>query len=353
MQGMSTTAEEGTMADTVAVEVPPSAVLMQLANPLISRAIHTAASLGIADELAAGARTVEELATTTGTHSPSLYRLLRALASVGIFTEHTDGRFGLSPLAQPLRSDAPDTVRPFLFVTGEVAGPAVAALDYAVRTGEPAFDHARGVSWWEYFAANPDAATIHDQMFVDQSSAIAPLLLETCDLTGVDTVVDLGGGYGGLSLPLLASCPSMRGIIVDLPHAESGARQQIRRAELDDRCQFIAGDFFTSVPVGDLYLLKHVLRDWPDDDAVRLLQRCAHAAPAGARVLIVDWMIGPRNEPDPAKLADLFVMLVLEGGRDRTEDEFRSVLDAANAHLDRVTPLPTGQTLLEATLRGG
>lgn len=236
-------------------------------------------------------------------------------------------------------------------MTGEVAGPAVAELEYSVRIGEPAFDHARGVSWWEYFAAHPDAATIHDQMFVDQSNAIAPLLLETCDLTGIDTVVDVGGGYGGLSLPLLPHFPAMHGVIVDLPHAAAGAQAQIRAAGLVDRCQFVAGDFFEVVPPGDLYLLKHVLRDWPDDDAVRLPSRCADAARAGARLLIVDWLIGPRNEPDPAKLADLFVMLVLRGGRDRTEEEFRSVLDAANADLDRITPLPTGQTVLEATFR--
>jgi len=339
------------VTDTVPVELPPSAVLMQMANPLISRAIHAAAALDIADELAAGARTVEELANVTGTHAPSLHRLLRALASVGIFAEQADGRFDLTPLAQPLRSDAPDTVRPFLFVTGEVAGPAVAELEYSVRTGQPAFDHARGVSWWEYFAADAKAATVHDQMFVDQSNAIAPLLLECCDVEGVDTVVDVGGGYGGLSLPLLASCPTMRGVIVDLPHAASGARAQIGAARLGDRCEFVAGDFFESVPGGDLYLLKHVLRDWPDDDAVRVLSRCRDAGRAGARLLIVDWLIGPRNQPGPAKIADLFVMLVLRGGRDRTEDEFRSVLDAAGAELDRITHLATGQAVLEATFR--
>jgi SAM-dependent methyltransferase len=339
------------MVDIVPLDVPASAVLMQMANPLISRAIHAAATLSIADELATGTRSVEDLAVATGTHAPSLYRLLRALASVGIFTEHSDGRFGLTPLAQPLRSDAPDTVRPFLYVTGEVAGPAVAELEYSLRTGQPAFDHARGVSWWEYFAANPEAATIHDQMFVDQSNAIAPLLLEHCDLDGVDTVVDLGGGYGGLSLPLLTSYSSMRGVIVDLPHTAPGARDQIRAAGLEDRCQFVAGSFFESVPAGDLYLLKHVLRDWPDEDAERLLSRCADAAAPGGRLLIVDWLIGPPNEPDPAKVTDLFVMLVLLGGRDRTEDEFRSLLDAANADLHRITPLPTGQTVLEASFR--
>jgi hypothetical protein len=238
-----------------------------------------------------------------------------------------------------------------LYVTGEVAGPAVAELEYSVRTGEPAFDHARGVSWWDYFATNPEPATIHDQMFVDQSNAIAPLLLEICDLHDVHTLVDLGGGYGGLSLALLASCPSMRGVIVDLPHTESGAQEKIRTAGLQDRCQFVAGSFFDPVPPGDLYLLKHVLRDWPDDDAERLLSRCADAATAGGRLLIVDWLIGPPNQPDPAKLADLFVMLVLRGGRDRTEAEFRSLLGAANADLDRITALPTGQTVLEASFR--
>jgi hypothetical protein len=160
------------MVDAIAGEVPPSAVLMQMANPFVSRAIHVAASFGIADELAAGPRAVEALAVATGTHAQSLHRLLRALASVGVFTEHADGQFGLTPLAQPLRSDAPDSVRPFLYVTGEAAGPAVAELENSVRTGEPAFDHARGTSWWDYFAANPEAARIHDQMFVDQSTQL-------------------------------------------------------------------------------------------------------------------------------------------------------------------------------------
>jgi O-methyltransferase domain len=143
----------------------------------------------------------------------------------------------------------------------------------------------------------------------------------------------------------------MRGVIVDLPHAESGAREQIRAAGLEDRCEFVAGSFFDPVPSGDLYVLKHVLRDWPDDDAERLLRRCADAAPTGGRLLIVDWLIGPANEPNPAKIVDLFVMLVLAGGRDRTEHEFRNLLDAANADLDRITPLPTGQAVLEASFR--
>jgi hypothetical protein len=342
---------EARVSEVVPVEVPPSVALMQLANPLLPQAIHVAAALNIADELAAGARSIADLATVTGTHPPSLHRLLRALASAGIFTENADGRFELTPLAQPLRADAPDSARPFLFVTGQVAGPAVAELEYSVRTGEPGFDRARGVSWWDYFADNADAASIHDQMFVDQSNAVAPYVLETLDFTGVDTIVDVGGGYGGLTLSLLAARPSLRGVIVDLPHVESGAVSQIRAAGLEDRCGFVGGDFFESAVPGDLYVFKHVLRDWPDDRAVRLLARCGDAARPGARVLIVDWMIRPRNEPDPAKLADLFVLLVLRGGRDRTEDEFRSVLDAANADLDRISPLPTGQTALQAHFR--
>jgi hypothetical protein len=336
------------VADIASLELPPSAVLMQMANPLVSRSIHVAATLGIADHLGDGPRTVEELATATGTHAPSLHRLLRALASVGIFSETVDGAFELTALAQPLRADAPDSVRPFLFVTGAVAGPAVAELEYTVRTGEPGFDRARGTSWWEYFASDPQAARIHDEMFVDQSNAIAPLLVDICDLDGVGTIVDIGGGYGGLSLPLLQRFPAMRGVVVDLPHAESGARAHIAAAGLDDRCEFVAGDFFAGVPTGDVYLLKHVLRDWPDDDVVRLLARSADAAAPGARLVIVDWVIGPRNEPDLAKLADLFVMLVLRGGRDRTADELRTLLEAVGADLEVVAPLPTGQTVLQA-----
>jgi hypothetical protein len=178
------------VAEIAAVEVPPSAVLMQMADPLVSRAIHVAAALGIAKALGAGPRTVGDLAASTGAHAGSLHRSVRALASVGVFTEDPDGPFGLTPLAEPPRWEAPDTIRPSLYVTGDVAGPTVADLEY--------------------------------------------------ELADVAVVVDVGGGHGGLVLPLLAARPQLRGIVVDLPHAASGARAQIEAGGLADRCEFVA-----------------------------------------------------------------------------------------------------------------
>jgi hypothetical protein len=335
--------------DGVPAALPPSAQLLQMANPVLSRVVQLAAGLGLADQMAAGPQTVDALAAATGTHADSLHRLLRALTGVGIFSQQADGRYTLTPLAEPLRSDAPDTIRSYLMLMDQLVGPALAALEHSVRTGQAAFDHVFGRGLWEHLAANPDAARVSDSTFLAISGAVAAALLDVYDFSAIDTLVDVGGGYGGLILPLLHANPGLHGVIVDLPHVNTGADEQIHARGFEDRCRFDAGDFFTPLPPADAYLLKNVLRDWPDDDAIELLRNCARSLSPNGTVLIVEWVIPDGAGMSPAKFADLVVMALLPGGRDRTEAEFRTLLTSSGLHLDHISALQAGPSLLEAT----
>lgn len=328
---------------------PPSVVLLQMSNVVVPRALYVAAKLGIADLIAERPKSAGDLAAATGTHAPSLYRVLRLLASLGIFVEQDDGRFALTPLAGPLRADAPDSVRLRLLMSGELSYGAVSDLLYSVQTGEPAFERLHGMGWWEYFAAHPDEAALLDAVFARQSAALAGALLAAYDFAGIDLLVDVGGGFGGLLLPILRAHPPMRGIVFDLPHVEHGAAERIRAAGLEDRCAFVGGDFFEAVPVGgDAYVLKSILRDWDDERAGAILRRCREALAPGGRLLVIDFVVPPDNEPGIAKQADVSLLTFIRGAADRTEAQFPALLGASGFSLRRVVSLAAGPALLEA-----
>ncbi|HXG76249.1 MAG TPA: methyltransferase [Gaiellaceae bacterium] len=303
-----------------------------------SQAIHVAATLGIADLLAEGPRTSDDLAAETGAHPDALYRLLRALAGVGIFREEEDRRFALTDLGAPLRSDAPDSIADWArFVGRRYYRDAWSSLLDSVRTGENAFRLTHGVGVWEYRAMRPEESEIFDRAMAANSRRDIQAVLAAFDLSRFQTLADVGGGNGALLRAALERYEHLRGILFDQPHVVAGV-------DLGDRCHVVAGDFFEEVPGGaDAYLLKSILHDWEDEESIAILRNVRRA---GGVLLVVERVVGPPNEGPEAKLSDLN-MLVAPGGRERTEAEYAALFEAGGFRLVGVTPTESGADVLE------
>ena len=321
---------------------PPTVALRRLVNGYqVTQAIHVAASLGIADLLRDGPRASDELARKTETHAPSLHRVLRALAAVGVLHEGDDGRFALTAIGECLRSDAPEPVggwaafagRPYHFQ-------AWAALLHGVRTGESPFRSVHGTDIWDYRASHPEEGAIFDAAMTDIMRRANRHLLAAYDFGRFGTVVDVGGGRGAFLGAVLEANPRMRGILFDQP-------QVVADAVVGERCEVVAGSFFEALPEGaDAYLLKAILHDWEDEDAVRILARCRAAIPDHGALLVVERDLGAANEDADAKLSDLN-MMVGPGGRERTRAEFAQLLAAGGFELVGATPSAISLTVFE------
>jgi precorrin-6B methylase 2 len=278
---------------------------------------------------------------------PQPYRLLRLLAGFGIFAEHDGRTFANSEQSELLR-EGPGSFREFALVFGEEFYPAFGATLAMVRTGEPAFDAVFGAGWDDYLAAHPDKSTRFNRFMQHGKHELADTLA-TLDWRGDETVVDVGGGNGSLLVALLDRLPSLRGIVFDLPHVAAEAEAFVAEAGLGDRCRVVAGDFANGVPEGaDAYVLSHILHGMPNEEAVALLRRIGASMAAAGRVLILDGVVGPPNDPD-MKLMDM-LMLVLSDGRERTEEEWRRLLEDGGFELTRTQPAGRA-TLVEAVRR--
>jgi hypothetical protein len=332
----------GEAAHAAPPQPPPAlAVLQMLAGRWVCAAVSTAARFRLADHLAAQPRTAAELAPLVGAHARSLHRLLRALASLGLFGEDHDGRFAVTPLGEQLRSDVPGTMYGMArFVGTEEHGAAWNALAYAVASGESAFEHVHGRSAWEYFDENADLSTIFNGAMTSLMSAFRAEIAEHLALDGAHTVCDVGGSAGVLMETLLQKHPSLRGIVFDRPAVIEQVRGAIGGV-LRERCDFAGGDFFESVPAADVLVISRVLHDWSDDDAVRILASCRAALPAHGRVAVIDSVIEPGDAPDFGKLLDL-EMLVMTTGRERTRADFEALFARAGLRLAAVVPMKTG-----------
>jgi ubiquinone/menaquinone biosynthesis C-methylase UbiE len=313
----------------------------------LSAALYVAAKLGIAVLLADGAKGSEDLAQATGTHPHSLYRVLRLLASQGVFAEVESRRFALTPLATLLRADVPGSLRALAIRTGGLDWRPWGALLHSVRTGTPAFDHVYGMSLFAYLAQDAEAAQVFNDtmtMFTQRNTAA---VVGAYDFSAVGTIVDVGGGHGALMAAILEASPRTRGILVDLPAVIEGARRQITARGLHPRCELVAGDFFESVPVGgDAYILKWIIHDWDDERAITILRNCHRAMVPGGRLLLVEALIPFDNEPHFGKSADV-TMLAFTGGMERTEAEYRVLLDSAGFVLTRIIPTDSHSSVLE------
>lgn len=314
----------------------------------ISRAIYIAAKLGIADLVRDQPKTADELATATGTHAPSLYRVLRALASVGIFAEAGEGRFSLSSLAETLQSGVPGSLRAFAITElGEEHYPAWGDLMHSVRTGKIAFDHHFGVDVWKFFEQHPENARIFNNAMSGMTAAANEAIMARYDFSAIKKIVDVGGGHAGLITSVLNTNPGMKGVLFDSPQVVEGAQPRIAAAGLSDRCEIVAGDFFAAVPAGgDGYILKWIIHDWNEDRATIILRNCRSAITNDGRLMVIEAVIPAGGEPHFAKFIDLN-MLVMTGGRERTEEEFRRLFDASGFRLMRIVATESPFSVIE------
>jgi hypothetical protein len=339
------------MAASAAHEVPPPVAMMGLITGYwVSQAVGVAALLGVADHLSEGSRSSDEVAASVGADPQAVYRVLRLLASVGVFSEPTPGSFALTPLGETLRSNVPGSVRNFA-ITETAPGHWLpwGRLHESVRTGRPMANDALGMGLFEWYAQNAEEAGFFNAAMGNLSALAASELVRVYDFSAVRTVADVGGAHGVLLTAILRANPEARGILFDLPHVIATAEQEIQARGISQRCELVSGDFLEAVPEGaDLHLLKQVVHDWDDERATRLLRNCHTAlAPAG-KLLLIEMVIPADNSPSPAQAMDLN-MLVLLGGRERTEDEFRRLLAAAGFRLERVIPTHSPFNVIEAT----
>ena len=332
-------------------EIPVQAQMLQfITNFWTSRAVYIAAKLGIADLLKSGPKTVEELAQATETDASSLYRIMRALTSVGVFKNGTDRVFALTPMSEVLVTDAPGSVRWFLISElGQEHYPAWGNLMHSVKTGEIAFDGFFGMDIWKYFAQNPEDAGVFNDSMSGMTAAANEAILSLYDFSKFKTVVDIGGGHGGLITTILKANPEAKGILFDSPQVVGGAKPKLEQAGVADRCEVVPGDFFAAVPAGgDAYVMKWIIHDWEDEKAITILKNVRAQIQPEGRLIIVDCIVPEGDEPHFAKTFDLN-MMVMTGGKERTAAEFEKLVSAAGFKLLQVIPteLPTGIVVAE------
>ena len=314
-----------------------------------SQMLHVAAKLRIADLLKDGPRSTADLAAAAGAHEDSLYRVMRTLASLGIFTETQGRRFELNPAAEYLRSDAPGSLRVLAEIVGEEwMWKPWGALVESARTGTTAFNPLYGEGTFDWFAKHPEAGRLFDAGQAGATSASAKAVTDAYDFSTVRRIVDIGGGDGTLLASVLRANPAPTGVVFDLPAVVEAARATFDRSAIA-RAEFVGGNFFTAVPGGaDLYLMKSILHDWNDDDCQKILVNVRRAMAATSRLLIAEDLVCGPNQPCQAKQRDIN-MLVRTGGRNRTEQEYRSVLTRGSFRTTRVIPTASTLFLIEAT----
>lgn len=323
--------------------------LKQMLSYNLTQMIYVAVKLGIPDRLTQGPQTADELAAAVGAHPRSLYRLLRALASQGLFAEHQDGRFRLTPVAELLRSDRPGSLRPFALCYGEVWWwNTWGHLLHSVQTGQTAFDHLNGQGLFAYLAREAEAAAIFNANMTAMTTAEAQAVMAAYDFASAQLVVDVGGGHAALVAAILKAHVQLRAVAFDQPAVIEGARGPLVAAGVADRCELMGGSFFESVPEGgDVYTLKDILHDWDDRQATTILRQCRAAMRPEARLLVIERIIPPGNDAAVGKLVDIS-MMVLTGGQERTEAEYRALLGASGFRLERVFASDAEISVIEA-----
>jgi hypothetical protein len=332
-------------------EVPAPAAMMGLITGYwVSQAVGVVARLAVADQLGEGPRGSDEIARSVGADPQALRRVLRLLASLGVFAEVAPCSFGLTPLGETLRSDAPGSVRNFA-ITETAPGHWLpwGQLYESVRSGRPMARATLGLELFDWFAQNPEEAGFFNAAMGNLSALAAGELVRVYDFSAVRTVADVGGAHGILLVAILEANPAARGILFDLPHVIATARSAVAMNGLSQRCELVSGDFFEAVPEGaDLHLLKQIIHDWDDESATRLLRNCHRGLGPAGKLLLVEMVIPADNRPSPAQAMDLN-MLVLLGGRERTEEEYGHLLQTAGFRLERVIPTHSPFSVIEAT----
>jgi hypothetical protein len=330
--------------------LPPHAQLIQMATAAwVSRVVYAAAKLGLADRLEAGARSADELAGPLRAHAPSLYRLMRTLASLGILTEHDARRFSLTPLGAALKTGAPGSARSTVLTAGsDWMARAFDQIIYSVETGRTGMEKAWGMPIFDYLAQHPEDASLFSETMVGVHGAETPAVAAAYDFSGFGTVVDVGGATGNLLAAILARHAGPRGVLFDRPHVVGDAPTLLKARGVEKRVTIEAGDFFKTVPAGaDAYLLSHIIHDWSEEQCLTILGHCRRAMKPTSRLLIVEMVLPAGDAPHPGKMLDI-IMLVIAGGQERTEAEYTALLSKAGFRLARVVPTESAVSVVEA-----
>ncbi|HEU5101083.1 MAG TPA: methyltransferase [Roseiflexaceae bacterium] len=328
---------------------PPDVTLLQLMTGYWgAQAVYIAAKLGLADLLTDGPVSSDDLAAATQTDPLSLYRVLRALASIGVFMEVAPRQFALTPTAALLQTATPGSMRSLAIIYNEELYRAWGDMLHSIQTGQPAFRHHFGMAPFEYFAQHPEVDRVFNEAMIGYTHRVARAVVEAVDFAPFKTIVDVGGGYGTLLAAILQRTPVARGVLFDLPHVIAGAEDYLASAGVADRCTRVGGDFFAAVPSGgDAYVLSQILHDWDPDHCITILMNCRQAISTHGRLLVVELVVPEGNTPDFGKWVDLH-MLAITGGRERTAAEYGALFQKTGFELVRVMPTSAGPGVVEA-----
>ncbi len=341
---MSTQDDSRSLSDIQARSV----LLQMITGYWTSQAIYVAAKLGIADLLKSGPKSCELLAEFTQTSQRELFRLLRSLASIGIFAEVEDAFFELTPLATYLQSETPSSLRSLVIYYGEETYQPWGSLLHSIKTGETAFNHVHKGGVFQYFAQHPESAAIFNQAMTEYSVEEVNAVINAYDFSKFDKIVDVGGGQGSFIATILKANDKPKGVLFDLPQGIKGAKKHLETAGLMGRCEIIAGDFFESIPgSGDAYIFKNIFVNWDDERCIDILKTCHHAMAENGKLVIIEVsVISSKNAPSFSKLFDLH-MLVMTGGRGRTEAEFQALFAATGFKLTNIIPTESPASIIE------
>jgi hypothetical protein len=330
----------------------PSAELMRLVNGFqVSQALHVAALLAVADHLKDGPKSADVLARTCDAHPGSLYRLLRALAAVGVFHENDDMEFSLTPIGFCLTSDAVGTRRNWAqYIGGPGNWHAWGNLLHSIKSGEGAYPVTHGMGSWSYRQQHPEEQAVFDSAMTGNSLSHARAVIEAYDFKTFSRIVDIGGGQGLLLREILLACPASRGVLFDQPQVVESATLMATPG-LENRVETVAGSFFDAIPPGgDAYVMKVILHDWDDDKAIEILRACSRAMSPTATLVAIERVIGPPNQIPEAKFSDLN-MLVSHGALERTREEFDDLFAKGGFRLDRVIPTRSPLSVIVGRVR--
>jgi hypothetical protein len=330
---------------------PPQVQISQMiGGHVVTRAMYAFAELGIADMLKDAPRSAADLAPTAGAQPAPLHRLMRTMAGLGFLVEDADQRFALTPLGEAMRSDAPGHARSMVrLLAGPVGWRVLGEFLHSVKTGEAGAEKALGQPIFEYMATSPQEATWFNEMMIAFHGGEPPAVAAAYDFSSLGTIVDVGGGTGNLLTTILQAYPQVHGVLHDLPHVASQARELIASRDLSGRCTVSEGSFFDEVPEGgDAYMLSHIIHDWDEASCLKILGACRRAMKPGSRLLVVEMVIPPGNDFHPGKLSDMIMLAFTPGGCERTAAEYGALFEKAGFKLTRVVPTASPVSVVEA-----
>jgi hypothetical protein len=328
----------------------PPALFQMATSYWISQVVYVTAELGVADVLKQGPKSCREIATETGADERSLYRLLRALCTIGLIRTVGTDQFSLAARGGPLVSGVPGSLRAMVLTLGEMHYAAWGHLLESVRTGTSGFQAAFGAPLFDYLGRDLEAGSRFNAAMTDYSTLVAHAVLLAYDFSDTGWLVDLGGGCGGLLTSIMRMYPEMTGTLFDTPAVIATAERHLEVAPGADRRSLVSGNFLEAVPPGaDIYLMSGVVHDWDDERAARILANCRASMARTGRVLVVEWVVPDGDENSFSTLLDLN-MLVMNGGRERTRAEFQDLFDAAGLRMTRVIPTLSPLSVVEGAL---